>query len=94
MRKTKLFKISIIVIFFLIFIFIIINRYQSVGEEVRIVEVKDSSIIVEDLSKNKVEIRTPQIVIKLIENNKQYFIEYKYGVFRKTPKLISITPDY
>ena len=70
MKRNNLIKLMIllIIMLFLISIFILNYSYWSVAEEVQIIEVKDRSIIVENLSNDNVEIRTPKIVIKLIEN--------------------------
>lgn len=54
-------------------------------------EISEDYIVVEDQGKEKTKITVPKIITKLIEVNKEYFIQYEYYK-GETPQLVSIEP--
>jgi len=58
---------------------------------VKVVEVSNDFIVVENQLSVKTTINVPKSITKLIKVNEEYFVEYEYS-FIESPKLVSIEP--
>ncbi|MFS1511908.1 hypothetical protein VQL36_05650 [Chengkuizengella sp. SCS-71B] len=77
--------------------FIYLNGQSTTSAVAFVVDINDSdsTIIVENLDKERTTVRVPRSTIKLIETDSEYFVVYKYNKWTNwitTPKLSSIEP--
>ncbi|WP_409177523.1 hypothetical protein [Brevibacillus fortis] len=88
----KIFVISGISFAVILFIFLESSAFKSkTAALVRVSEVSNEYIVVENLNKEKTTIKIPNGITKLIEVNEEYFVEYEYSKIT-SPKLVSIEP--
>lgn len=64
---------------------------EKTGAFVTLREVGKDEIVVENQSKEKITIEVPKVITKLLEINKEYYIEYE-NFKGQTPELVSIDP--
>lgn len=59
--------------------------------QVKVIEVKANEILVQDMGGNRETVQIPEGIYKLIEVNKEYWINYEHREWEK-PTLVSIEP--
>lgn len=59
---------------------------------VKVNEVKENEILIQDLSGNRETVQIPEGIYKLIDVKRQYWIKYEHREWEK-PELISIEPQ-
>lgn len=89
--KKKLLIPSILFVVVMVFFLGSSACKTKTAASVRVIEVSQDYIVVEDELKGKTTINVPQIITKLVEVNKEYFVEYEYSKIQ-SPKLVSIDP--
>ncbi|WP_251577536.1 hypothetical protein [Paenibacillus sp. MER TA 81-3] len=61
------------------------------AEVVKIIEINENNIVVENLSNRITTITVPKIITNLIKVDKEYFVKYKHRRWGD-PKIVSIEP--
>jgi len=91
MKKiNKLALIGIVIL--LLFAIAIWNSHSNVtGAQVKVIEVHETAIKIQDLSGQQNIIQIPKGIYKLIEVDHEYYIEYEQRKWER-PMLISIEP--
>ena len=59
--------------------------------QVKVIDVKANEILIQDMSGKRETVQIPEGIYKLIEVNKQYWINYEHRAWEK-PELVSIEP--
>lgn len=88
-KKSKLFFLGIIILLIALLRW---NTFTHVtAAQVKVIEVRADEIVVQNLSGDRETVQIPEGIFKLIEVNREYWIEYEHREWEK-PTLVSIEP--
>lgn len=91
--KTKNFLFLLLFVIALVFLLSHCGAFKAhTGTVVKLLEVKEKYIVVENNNKEKINISIPKLVGPLLTEGETYFIQYEYTRWHK-PKLVMIYKD-